>query len=153
MRSTDEYGEPVCLSLLKQLESEEHSLISSDMMRTLDSQDISSFIMRWKEASNLLSSLVGKIKIISICWLYASYPTFLYKREIKLYVCILERLVQGTNVRKVISEVYTFSALSLGGKVNTKRMSQADRESIFTKKIYEIFWSLCEFSKLSKLNA
>ena len=33
------------------------------------------------------------------------------------------------------------SVLSLGGKVNIRRMSQPDKESIFTKKIYEIFWS------------
>ena len=42
------------------------------------------------------------------------------------------------------SEVYTFlycSALSLGGKVNTRRMSQPDMESILTKIIYEILWS------------
>ena len=32
--------------------------------------------------------------------------------------------------------------LSLGGKVNTRRMSQPDMESIFTKIIYEIFCSL-----------
>ena len=51
---------------------------------------------------------------------------------------------QGNNARKVISEVYAFSycsVLSLGGKVNTRRMSQPDMESIFTKIIYEIFWS------------
>ena len=33
------------------------------------------------------------------------------------------------------------SVLSLGGKVNTRRMSQPDMESIFTKIIFEIFWS------------
>ena len=52
--------------------------------------------------------------------------------------------MQGTNARKVILEVYTFlycSVLSLGGKVNTRRISQPDMESIFTKIIYEIFWS------------
>ena len=54
-----------------------------------------------------------------------------------------EEVTQGTNARKV-SEVYAFlycSLLSLGGKVNTRRMSQPDMESIFTKIIYEIFWS------------
>ena len=54
--------------------------------------------------------------------------------------------MQGTNARKVISEVYAFffylSVLSLGGKVNTRPMSQHDMESIFTKIIYEIFWSI-----------
>ena len=49
---------------------------------------------------------------------------------------------QGTNARKVISEVYAFFVMqSLGGKVNTRRMLQPDKESIFTKIIYEIFWS------------
>ena len=33
------------------------------------------------------------------------------------------------------------SVLSLGGKVNTRRMLQPDMESIFTKIIYKIFWS------------
>ena len=33
------------------------------------------------------------------------------------------------------------SVLSLGGKVNTRRMSQPDMESTFTKIMYEIFWS------------
>ena len=33
------------------------------------------------------------------------------------------------------------SVLSLGGKVNTRRMKQPDMESIFTKLILEIFWS------------
>ena len=56
-------------------------------------------------------------------------------------VCIL---ILKVNARKVISEVYTFfygSVPSLGGKVNTRRMSQPDIESIFTKINYEIFWS------------
>ena len=48
--------------------------------------------------------------------------------------------MQGTNARKVISEVYAFFVLlSLGGKVNTR---QPDLESMFPKIIYEIFWSL-----------
>ena len=69
-------------------------------------------------------------------------------------------LTQGTNARKVMSEVYAFlycSVLSLGGKVNTRRMSQPDMESIFTKIIYMKYSGhrklLCELSKLSKLNA
>ena len=52
--------------------------------------------------------------------------------------------MQGTNAKKVISKVYTFlycSVLSLGGKVNTRLMSEPDMEPIFTKIIYEIFWS------------
>ena len=47
---------------------------------------------------------------------------------------------QGTNARKVISEVYTFFVLqctaSMGGKVNTRRISQPDMEFIFIKIIY-----------------
>ena len=46
---------------------------------------------------------------------------------------------QGNNARKVISEVYAFFVLQC--IVNTRRMSQPDMESIFTKIIYEIFWS------------
>ena len=54
--------------------------------------------------------------------------------------------------RKVIPDVNAFfCVLSLGGKVNTKGMSQPDIKSIFTKIIYEIFWSKETFSKLSKL--
>ena len=54
-----------------------------------------------------------------------------------------DKLHQGTNARKVISEVYAFFVLqcAVGGKVNTRRMSKPDMESIFTKIIYEIFWS------------
>ena len=50
----------------------------------------------------------------------------------------------GANARKVISEVYAFFVLQctvFGGKVNTRRIPQPDIESIFTKIIYEIFWS------------
>ena len=49
--------------------------------------------------------------------------------------------MQGTNARKVISEVHFLycSVVSLGGKVNTRRMSQPDMESIFTTIIYEIY--------------
>ena len=63
-----------------------------------------------------------------------------------IILCIIknDHSEQGNNTKKVISEVYAFlycSVLSLGGKVNTRRMSQPDMESIFTKIIYEIFWS------------
>ena len=60
---------------------------------------------------------------------------------------ILEKPIisQGTNARKVIPEVYAFfvlqHVLSLDGTVNTRRMSQPDLESIFTKIINEIFQS------------
>ena len=63
-----------------------------------------------------------------------------------------EGLEEGRNIVgiKVLMEGKLFqrsthflycSVLSLGGKVNTIRMSQPDMESIFTKIIYEIFWS------------
>ena len=45
-----------------------------------------------------------------------------------------DTLFQGYNTRKVISEVYASfvcSVLSLGGNVNTRRMSQPDMRSIF----------------------
>ena len=62
-----------------------------------------------------------------------------------LHVGSLEHtLTQGTNARKVISEVYAFfilSLLSLGGNVNTRRMSKPEMGSIFTKIINEIFQS------------
>ena len=38
---------------------------------------------------------------------------------------------QGFNARKVISEVYAYFVLSLGGNVNTRRMPKPDMESIF----------------------
>ena len=38
---------------------------------------------------------------------------------------------QGYNARKVISEVYASFVLSLGGNVNTRRMSRHDIGSIF----------------------
>ena len=49
-------------------------------------------------------------------------------------------LVQGKLFQRCTHFLYC-SVLSLGGKVNTKRMSQPDMESIFTKIINEIFWS------------
>ena len=54
---------------------------------------------------------------------------------------------QGTNARKVISEVYAFFVLQCtvfgrkSGKVKARRMSQPGMESILTKVIYEIFWT------------
>ena len=52
--------------------------------------------------------------------------------------------IQGYNARKIISEVFAFFVLQctvFGRKGNTRRMSQPDMESIFTKIIFEIFWS------------
>ena len=64
------------------------------------------------------------------------------KRELREGTLNLLRLHQGTNARKVISEVYAFFVLQCtvcGRKSKHKRMSQPDMESIFTKIIYEIF--------------
>ena len=68
---------------------------------------------------------------------------------------------QGCNARQVISEVCThllyWSVMSLGGNVNTRRMSKPDMGSIFNiKKSMKYFVHmklLCELSKLSKFNA
>ena len=49
-------------------------------------------------------------------------------------------LIQGKFFQRCTHILYC-SVLSLGGKVNTRRMSKPDMESIFTKIIYEIFWS------------
>ncbi len=61
------------------------------------------------------------------------YILSIYLCTVSIFLCTVS---QGTNARKVISEVYAFlycSVLSLGGKVDTRRMSQPDIESIFTK--------------------
>ena len=64
---------------------------------------------------------------------------------------------QGYNARKVISEVYASFVLSLGGNVNTRRMSKPDMGSIFhIKKSMKYSGHrnlLCELSKLSKFKA
>ena len=49
-------------------------------------------------------------------------------------------VMQGKLFQRCTHFLYC-SVLSLGGKVNTRRMSQPDKESIFTKIIYEIFLS------------
>ena len=118
MRSTNDYGEPLCLSLPNQLESKESPLISSVMWRFVspksageyresfailsdleDYEGVYTCIMRLKKVSFLFKSLVGMIRIylsvnclitlLAVCC--ASPPALLYKREIKLCVCILER--------------------------------------------------------------
>ena len=50
---------------------------------------------------------------------------------------------QGTNARKVISEVFTFFVLqcTVFGRKSKHSLLQPDMESIFTKIIYELFWS------------
>ena len=70
----------------------------------------------------------------------------------------IKALMQGKLFQRCAHFLYC-SVLSLGGKVNSRRMSKSDMESIFTKIIYEIFWSQETiflklsnyFSKLSKL--
>ena len=75
--------------------------------------------------------------------------------------CIVS-LNKGSNARKVVSEVYAFfvlqcSVLSLGRKVNTRRMPQPHMGSIFTFKKSMKYSGhrklIHEFSKLSKVNA
>ena len=56
------------------------------------------------------------------------------------YILYFKVIMQGMLFQRCTHFLYC-SALLLGGKVNTKRMSQPDMESIFTKIIYEIFWS------------
>ena len=83
------------------------------------------------------------------------YKTRLFLRNIELdykhndsiyiiYLCTV-RYVQGTiMLGKLFQRCNHFlycSVLSLGGKVNTRQMLQPDMEFIFTKIIYEIFWS------------
>ena len=53
---------------------------------------------------------------------------------------LLKVLMQGKLLQRCTHFLYC-SVLSLGGKVNTRRISQPDMESIFTKIINKIFWS------------
>ena len=75
---------------------------------------------------------------------YQSLITFSEKRQNLTHrlfdtSCILESkvLMQG----KLFQRCTHFLYCSLGEKVNTRRMSHPDKESIFTQIIYEIFWS------------
>ena len=84
------------------------------------------------------------------------FPSQGYTPPTPFYIEVLQS--QGTNVRKVISEVHFLycSVLSLRGNVNTRRMLQPDMESIFQIKIKSMKYSghrkqLCELSKLSNL--
>ena len=69
MSSTNKYGEPLCLSLLNQLESKKRHLI----IVVEESEGVYSCIMRWKKASIHLSFIYIYIDIydifkdISIC--------------------------------------------------------------------------------------
>ena len=53
---------------------------------------------------------------------------------------IIKVLMQGKLFQTCTHFLYC-SVMSLGEKLNTRRMSQPDMESIFTEIIYEIFWS------------
>ena len=68
----------------------------------------------------------------------------------------IEDLMQGKLFQRCTHLLYC-SVLSLGGNVNTRRMSKPDMGSIFhIKKSMKYFGHrklLCEFSKLSKFNA
>ena len=62
--------------------------------------------------------------------------------------------MQGTMQGKLFQRFTHFlccSVLSLGGKANTRQMSQLDMEFIFTKIIYEIFWSKETFKWIFKI--
>ena len=50
--------------------------------------------------------------------------------------------MQGTNARKVISEVYAFIVLQCTVFERKSKQDRSSMECIFTKTIYEIFWSL-----------
>ena len=73
---------------------------------------------------------------------------------------VKNRLAQGCNARKVISEVYTsfvMQCTSLGGNVNPRRMSKPDngihlshKKSMKYSGHRKLF---CELSKLPKFNA
>ena len=80
------------------------------------------FIQRW--IRNVSLKLDGNLK--------------LRRRHSCLILCKV--LMEGKLFQRCTHFLYC-SVLSLDGKVNTRRMSQPDMESIFTKIIYEIFWS------------
>ena len=61
------------------------------------------------------------------------------RRTIVYSVCIKD-IMQGKLFQRCTHFLYC-SVLSLGGKVNTRRMSQPEMESFFTKIIYELFLS------------
>ena len=72
----------------------------------------------------------------------------------KLNLSSIKVIMQRNLFQKCKHFMYC-SVLSLGGKVNTRRMSQPDMESIFTKIIMKYSCHrklLCELSKFSKLN-
>ena len=76
--------------------------------------------------------------------IYSLFPKILQKLATLLkmqYLRSRKVIMQGKLFQRCTHVLYC-SVLSLGGKVNTRRMSQPDMESIFTKIIYEIFWSL-----------
>ena len=74
--------------------------------------------------------------IPSIC----SFSCLFLCLDCNLYFVQSKVLIQGKLFQRCMHFLHC-SVLSLGGKVNTRRMSQPDMESIFTKIIYEIFWS------------
>ena len=89
-----------------------------------------------------------KMEFFLASFLYANLTLFYYKRYLRslitkifdsLNLHISKVLMQGKLFQRGAHYFYC-SVLSLGGKVNTRRMSETDMESIFTKKSYEIFW-------------
>jgi len=80
---------------------------------------------------------------------------YLYIRQLRK-TCFFKILIQGKLFQRCTHFLYC-SVLSLGWKVNTRRMSQLAWHSIFHIKNSMKYSGhrklLCEFSKLSKLNA
>jgi len=70
-----------------------------------------------------------------------AYIITLYTLASWIYTIIPKVRMQGKLFRRCAHFLYC-SELSLGGKVNKRRMSQPDMESILTRIIYDIFWSL-----------
>ena len=59
----------------------------------------------------------------------------------KYFFNVVHKVLMQRRLFQMCTHFLYCSLLSLGGKVNTRRMSQPDKESIFTKIIYELFWS------------
>ena len=77
-----------------------------------------------------------------------------YLARYRIKIELIKVLMQG-KLFQGCTHFFYCSVLSLGGKVNTRLMSQPDKGSIFTKIIYEIFWSwetIMWIFKIIKLN-
>ena len=102
-----------------------------------------------------VGSLEKKTLTVSLITNYIWYNPYFY---VLYWSPWYNYMNQGYNARKVISKVcasFVLHELSLGGNVNTRRMSQPYMGSIFhIKNQYSgLRELLCELSKFSKLNA